>query len=105
MQGGTRVTFGVGTADISDGAKKELDNLAQSLGKDDQKRVQLVAYASGSADEANQARRLSLSRALNVRAYLIDKGVRNTRMDVRALGNRPDTEGPADRVDIITIER
>ena len=50
------------------------------------------------------ARRLSLSRALQVRSYLIDQGVRSTRIDVRALGaNVP--SGPADRVDIKTVQR
>jgi len=64
--------------------------------------VQLLAYAEGSADTASQARRLSLSRALAVRAYLIDLGVRSTRMDVRALGPKTD-DGPADRVDVVVV--
>jgi outer membrane protein OmpA-like peptidoglycan-associated protein len=43
---------------------------------------------------------LSLSRALAVRAFLIEQGVRSTRMDVRALGDKvPD--GPVDRVDVL----
>jgi len=45
-------------------------------------------------------RRLSLSRALAVRAFLIDQGVRSTRLDVRALGDKTG-DGPADRVDIV----
>ncbi len=47
----------------------------------------------------SKARRLSLSRALAVRAFLIDQGVRSTRMDVRALGDKVQ-DGPSDRVDI-----
>ena len=43
---------------------------------------------------------MSLSRALAVRAYLIDQGVRSTRMDVRALGSKVG-DGPADRVDVL----
>jgi outer membrane protein OmpA-like peptidoglycan-associated protein len=62
-------------------------------------RIQLLAYAKASSDGASRARRLSLSRALAVRAYLIEKGVRSTRMDVRALGDKFG-DGPADRVDI-----
>jgi outer membrane protein OmpA-like peptidoglycan-associated protein len=61
-----------------------------------------MAYASGDDDEARRARRISLSRALAVRAYLINKGVRSTRMDVRALGNKVEGD-PADRVDIVTM--
>jgi hypothetical protein len=63
-------------------------------------RLELLAYAAGTEDQANRARRLSLSRALAVRAFLINEGVRSTRMDVRALGNNVDGE-PADRVDIL----
>ncbi len=82
-------------------ATSELDALAKTLVADeDSGALQLVAYAGGGIEEANQARRLSLSRALNVRAYLIDHGVRNTRMDVRALGqSRRCGSKPADRVD------
>lgn len=99
------VGFAAGSSDLSDAAKQQLDSVAKSLGTDDLRRVQLIAYASGGPEEANQARRLSLSRALNVRAYLIDRGVRNTRMDVRALGNRPDAGDPADRVDVLFVEK
>lgn len=99
------VDFAVGAADLTPEARSALDAIAKTLGSDENKRVQLVAYATGAADEANQARRLSLSRALNVRAYLIDHGVRNTRMDVRALGNRPDGSKPVDRVDIVFLDK
>jgi outer membrane protein OmpA-like peptidoglycan-associated protein len=100
-----RIGFPAGTADLDADAKRELDGVAESLSTDEQRRVQLIAYASGTSEEANQARRLSLSRALNVRAYLIDRGVRNTRMDVRALGNRPEAGQPEDRVDILFVEK
>ncbi len=63
-----------------------------------------MAYAGGDNDNASQARRLSLSRALAVRSYLIEQGVRSTRIDVRALGNKTDVE-PADRVDLILSKR
>ncbi len=99
------IDFAVGTADLTPAARSALDAIATTLASDDGKRVQLVAYATGNDDEANQARRLSLSRALNVRGYLIDHGVRNTRMDVRALGNRPAGNKPADRVDIVFLDK
>ena len=67
-------------------------------------RLQLIAYASGTADQANQSRRISLQRALAVRSYLMEHGVANTRMDVRALGNRNEGEEPPDRVDIVLLE-
>jgi outer membrane protein OmpA-like peptidoglycan-associated protein len=103
--GPPRVEFAPGTADLTPDARVELDAIAKSLGGDPNKRLQLIAFATGTNDEANQARRLSLSRALNVRAYLIDHGVRNTRMDVRALGNRPDGTKAVDRVDIVFLDQ
>jgi outer membrane protein OmpA-like peptidoglycan-associated protein len=63
-------------------------------------RIQILAYAKSNADGTSRARRLSLSRALAVRAYLIEREVRSTRMNVRALGDKFE-DGPADRVDIL----
>jgi outer membrane protein OmpA-like peptidoglycan-associated protein len=100
-----RVQFPAGATDLPEGAKRDLDGLAQKLASNEQARLQLVAYAAGGADEANQARRLSLSRALAVRTYLIAQGVPNSRMDVRALGNRSDGGAPPDRVDIVMLDR
>jgi len=40
-----------------------------------------------------------------VRTYLIAQGVPNSRMDVRALGNRSDGSAPPDRVDIVMLDR
>lgn len=103
--GGTRIVFSAGNADLPDGAKSDLDALVKRLNDSDRVRLQLVAYASGTAEEANQARRVSLQRALAVRSYLMERGVPNTRMDVRALGNRTDGKDPPDRVDIVMVER
>ena len=44
-----------------------------------------------------------LSRALTIRSYLLDKGVRAHRMDVRALGAKTDRE-PQDRVDLVFLD-
>ena len=99
-EGQVRIAFPADSAEIPDAVKTELDALAQKMASDDNIRIQLLAYASGTPETASRARRMSLSRALAVRSYLIKQGVRSTRMDVRALGNN--VEGsPADRVDIV----
>jgi outer membrane protein OmpA-like peptidoglycan-associated protein len=100
-----RVVFPPNVTDVADQSRPALDAVIRSMKADDQLRIQLVAYASGAPDQASQARRVSLSRAIAVRSYLIEQGVRSTRIDVRALGNRPDSGGPADRVDIVAVER
>jgi outer membrane protein OmpA-like peptidoglycan-associated protein len=97
------VGFAVGSAAIADQAKQTLAEIAQTLNANSELRLQIVAYASGNEDNASQARRLSLSRALAVRSLLIDSGVRSTRMDVRALGNKFDA-GPGDRVDLTVVK-
>jgi outer membrane protein OmpA-like peptidoglycan-associated protein len=104
--GPTRVLFAAGAADLPDAAKPALDALVQRLSSNDDVRLQLVAHASGSDDQANEARRISLQRALAVRSYLIEHGIASTRMDVRALGNRSDGAAgdPLDRVDVIMLE-
>ncbi|MCR9071726.1 MAG: OmpA family protein [Alphaproteobacteria bacterium] len=100
----TRIAFPGGQSQLPADAGAKLDPVISRLKQDDKLRVQLMAYADGDQDGANKARRLSLSRALAVRAYLIDNEIASTRMDVRALGNRAD-DGPADRVDLVVINR
>jgi len=94
-----RVLFQEGSVELDDDAQRRLNAVAIALTENPTVRIQLLAYAMASSDGNSRARRLSLSRALAVRAYLIEKGVRSTRMDVRALGDKHG-DGPADRVDI-----
>ena len=99
----SRVLFTPGSADLNDSGRRELSQLASKLGKDGESRIQLLAYADGSPENESQARRLSLSRALAVRSYLIEQGIRSTRVNVQALGIRS-TGGPADRVDAMAVQ-
>ena len=85
-------------------AKKGLQALAKKLKGKDNLRLQLMAYAGGKSLSASKARRMSLSRALSVRSFLIESGVRSTRIDVRALGSKT-TEKPLNRVDVNIVER
>lgn len=102
--GETRILFAADSHDLDDAARATLDSLAASLNADESLRIQLQAFADGTDETAPEARRLSLKRALNVRAYLVERNVRNTRMDVRALGVRSGG-GPADRVDAVIVQR
>jgi len=100
VEGQVRIVFAPESAEVPPEAEAALKELAAMMAADETLRLELLAYAAGNEDQANRARRMSLSRALAVRAYLINEGVRSTRMDVRALGNNVDGE-PADRVDIL----
>lgn len=99
-----RLLFDAGAPAVSSASKQSLDDVAKALSADSTLRLQLLAYAGGNSETDSQARRLSLSRALGVRSYLIEKGVRSTRIDVRALGNKS-AGGPTDRVDVIVTTR
>jgi len=82
-------------------AELVLTKIAALVGNSD-RRLQLNAYAGGTPETVGAARRLSLSRALAVRSFLIEAGVRSTRIDVRALG-LADDDGPPERVDILLL--
>ena len=99
-----RVSFSQDQTKLPVDAKKPLILLAESMKGTVNQRLQLMAYAGGPSLSSSMARRMSLSRALAIRSFLIEKGVRSTRIDVRALGNKT-TEKPLNRVDLKITER
>ena len=98
--GTIRIGFGAGSSELPTSATGPLDKLIAQLSSDADLRIQLHGYANGASDSPSQARRLSLFRALSVRTYLMKKGVRSTRIDVRALGNSGDNRA-TNRVDVV----
>jgi outer membrane protein OmpA-like peptidoglycan-associated protein len=96
------VLFSLGSAALNAEALESIDAVRKKMEADQFLRLQLVAYATSADDNPSQARRLSLSRALAVRSSLTEKGVKSTRVDVRALGNKFE-EAPGDRVDLILL--
>lgn len=93
------------SARVPDRSLSDLDRLAKRMLKDESLGLQLLAYAEGDEANASKARRLSLSRALEVRKYLMDQGLRSTRIEVRALGNKLEGAGSPDRVDAVLVSR
>jgi len=102
IKNSVNVVFTPGGSQLSSSARKDLDLIATELNSKKDVRMQLMAYAGENKMAASKARRLSLSRALAVRSYLIEKGVRGTRIDVRALGNKV-SSGLPNRVDLRVI--
>jgi outer membrane protein OmpA-like peptidoglycan-associated protein len=90
------VNFTRDSAEISGEARGELDRIAKSLNS--LKTVEVRAYATG-PDPAD-ARKVALARALAVRSYLIDQGVK-IRIEVGAFASEARGVG-SDRVDVIT---
>lgn len=99
-----RIAFPNDDSKLPANAQKGLKDLAAKMKADEGLRLQLLAYAGGSDLSSSKARRLSLSRALAVRSYLIEDGVRATRIDVRALGDKT-AEQPMNRVDVNLVAR
>ncbi|MCB9979353.1 MAG: OmpA family protein [Rhodospirillales bacterium] len=98
------LVFKKGQADLeavqADRLKKAI---ASSLEKNKDARLQIQSFASPADDSQSSARRVSLLRALAVRAYLVSHGIAPSRIDVRALGE--DGKGtPADRIDMIVFD-
>jgi outer membrane protein OmpA-like peptidoglycan-associated protein len=99
-----QVVFDATASKLPAKSKKALKALALKLKSQDTLRLQLMAFAGGKSLSSSKARRMSLSRALSIRSFLIENGVRSTRIDVRALGSKT-TEKPLNRVDINIVER
>ncbi|MEK7820933.1 MAG: OmpA family protein, partial [Pseudomonadota bacterium] len=99
-----QISFAGGESRLPSDVQGRLKDLAEQMKTKEALRMQLVAYAAGGDLSSSAARRLSLSRALAVRTFLIDNGVRSTRIDVRALGDKAPDE-PANRVDVSLSER
>ncbi len=97
--GPVQVVFNGDDTKLSADGQQALQSVLDKLAQNENARVQLMAYAAGEDLTSSKARRISLSRALSVRSFLIEKGVRSTRIDVRALGDKSEGE-PRNRVDV-----
>ena len=95
-----RILFREESSNLPEEAASELQKLAEKLTAERGMRLVLYGFAGSASDTPSTARRLSLFRALAVRTQLMNYGVRSTRMQLRALGNRVE-EGPPDRVDVV----
>ena len=90
-------------SDLSGEAVSALNDIAGGL-RDTNARIQLLAFGGDTAERSHSARRLALRRALAVRNYLMQAGVDQEQISVRALGGATDG-GPASRVDVIIPTR
>ena len=97
---GFRMLFGNDRTALSETGERLLDTLAERMELQTDLRLSVQAYAGGTPDTAANARLLSLERGLAVRNYLFDRGVRRSRIDVRAMGNTA-ADGPPERVDLL----
>jgi outer membrane protein OmpA-like peptidoglycan-associated protein len=91
-----RVLFAPQSAELTADARAELDRAAVTLAQTHTRPLELRAYA-GSA--SGDGRKISLTRALAVRGYLIERGVKGT---IEVSANLAQSgAATSDRVDIV----
>ncbi len=96
------LNFHGNSSDLTTESQKKLDIVIRQMKDTVDGRLQVRGFATGEDGSKSSARRIALSRALMVRSYLMDKGVKPTRVDVRALGTETD-RSPLDRVDLVFV--
>lgn len=98
--GGVRVLFGAGEAALPASTAPMLAEFGRQLAARPAGfgRITVEGQASGPAEDASAARRLSLARAQAVRGALVAGGLDQTRVDVRALGR---TAAALDAADVL----
>lgn len=99
--GSVTIGFQSDSAEVPTDGSAALDNIVATLSAAPDANVRVEAYADDAGDNASRARRLSLSRALAVRSYLMERGIRSSRIEVRALG--VPASGAPDRVDLSVL--
>ncbi len=101
-QSGMRLNFAKDQSDLSPVSAESIKHFVQAAPTGDATTFNVLAYATGDPDDPSVARRLSLARAIAVRAALMADGVPSSRVYLRALGSEPG-QGPADRVDLSVL--
>ena len=101
-----RLGYPVAGTDLSPSAQAQLETLVAEVGGNDRLRLRLAAYANAGAGAGSpaKARRTSIARALAVRSFLIERGIKASRIDLRALGNTAGA-AEADRVDVMVADK
>lgn len=97
-----RIPFPSKESKIDNAIKAAMNaHILPSLQSDSVRRIQLQSYASQKQGRSTlNARRISLSRALSARQYLIAMGIEAKRIDIMPLGDKTD-ENQEDRIDFL----
>jgi outer membrane protein OmpA-like peptidoglycan-associated protein len=96
--------FKQGQTDLDLRLKDRLGQKVASIVKEgDSFRLLIKAFALPADDSRSSAKRVSLSRALAVRSFIMDRGINPVNIEVRAMGSNS-RYMPLDRVDIIFLK-
>ncbi len=100
---GLRIAFGPGTADMNPAMLAAIRVVAARAVAHPAEQLSVTAWAPGTTDDPSTPRRLSLDRALSVRAVLINAGVVSDRIRTVAKGMSDYGDGIADRADLLEL--
>jgi outer membrane protein OmpA-like peptidoglycan-associated protein len=96
-EGRWRIRFAAGREELSEAAAGRVEDLGRRIAETARTgRVTVEAQSSGPEADVSAARRLSLGRALAVKAALASGGLSPTRIDLRPLGRTPEAVDAAD---------
>jgi outer membrane protein OmpA-like peptidoglycan-associated protein len=96
-EGRWRIRFAAGREELSETAAVRVEELGRRFAQGASAgRVTVEAQSSGPEVDVSAARRLSLGRALAVKAALASGGLAPTRIDLRPLGRTPEAVDAAD---------
>ncbi len=97
---GLSLEFQQGVSELNIMQKNILDlHVALIMDNNPTLKLSISSFALPADETISSARRISLSRALSARSYLVDKGIDPSRIKVRALGSETKFT-PVDRIDI-----
>lgn len=98
---GGHMMFDDASADLGSETLAKLEMLVSTL-KSSRSSVEILAYAGRPSSKSSRDRRLALRRGLAVRAFLVARGIDQSRISVRPMGGVRDS-GPPARADVFYV--
>ena len=80
------LTFADRTTGLSEGDIEKLRKSLEILQKDLNKKANIISYAKNTNNTIQDGKKISLERALSVRTFYTDNGIKPNRLDVQAFG-------------------
>ena len=99
------ILFEKDVIDFTAESQKKAADLATFLKENPAKRVIVFTYAAPSSIDAGRERQLTLRRALALRSFLAQSGVRTVRIEIRSQGKKGAGENYPDRAEILVYDR
>ena len=90
---------------LSDEMQTALDEVAETLKKNRNKRLILYSYSAADPAEPGKERQYALRRSLMIRSYLTQKGVHSLRIEIRSCGKKGAGSKIPNRTDILIEDK